>query len=94
MNDRSVFAQNREVIAVAQLRGLTFALKGAVLRQLLELRRFNPNQPRVPRGHRYGGRWVADGKTMARSFSGSVANCRNCLKSVRRAAGKGIELRV
>jgi hypothetical protein len=39
MNDHSMVAQNREVIAVAQLRGLTFALKGAVLRRLLGLRR-------------------------------------------------------
>lgn len=61
MNDRSIFGPDRETIAVAQLRGLTLMLKGRMLHRLLELRRFNPNQPRVPRGHRHGGRWVSDG---------------------------------
>ncbi|WP_152529684.1 hypothetical protein [Aliihoeflea sp. 2WW] len=61
MNRSRTINLDRTIITCAQLRGLTFLFKGAAIRHLLELRRFNPNQPRVPRGHRHGGRWVAEG---------------------------------
>lgn len=61
MNHTNTINLDPEIITCAQLRGLTFLFKGAAIRQLLELRRFNPDQPRVPRGHRHGGQWVAEG---------------------------------
>ncbi|MBL0935282.1 MAG: hypothetical protein IBJ07_11070 [Rhizobiaceae bacterium] len=61
MNHSRAINLDRTIITCAQLRGLTFLFKGAAVRHLLELRRFNPDQPRVPRGHRHGGRWVAEG---------------------------------
>lgn len=61
MNHSRAINLDPTIITCAQLRGLTFLFKGAAIRHLIELRRFNPNQPRVPRGHRYGGRWVAEG---------------------------------
>lgn len=61
MNHSSTTTLDRQIITSAQLRGLTFLFKSAAVRHLIELRRFNPDQPRVPRGHRHGGRWVAEG---------------------------------
>lgn len=36
-------------------------MKLSALRTALELREFNPNQPRVPAGQPAGGQWVGDG---------------------------------
>ena len=47
-------------------------LCGARFRLLLDGKRFNPNQPRVPRGYRFGGRWVDEDDDYGPPAAGNV----------------------
>jgi hypothetical protein len=46
---------------IAQIAAATVLLRADKIRRLLGKANFDPNQPRVPRGHRDGGRWIAVG---------------------------------
>lgn len=45
---------------IAKLTGAAFLMRAEKVRALLRKANFNPNQPRLPRGHPHGGRWVDD----------------------------------
>jgi hypothetical protein len=52
----------QELIAIrANLNASAFWLAALRLHRLVGKANFNPNQPRVPRGHREGGRWTREG---------------------------------
>ena len=52
----------QELIAIrANLNASAFWLAALRLHHLFGKANFNPNQPRVPRGHREGGRWTREG---------------------------------
>ncbi|WP_265518168.1 hypothetical protein [Nitratireductor luteus] len=54
--------RQKRLALIAQIRETTFRIRAAHLELLLERRaNFDPNQPRVPRGHRHGGRWTRTG---------------------------------
>lgn len=55
----------------ARILTATLMLRGARIQWLLSRKRFDPNQPRVPRGHRFGGRWVAEGDSYGPPTAGS-----------------------
>ncbi|WP_157188088.1 hypothetical protein [Nitratireductor pacificus] len=56
----------------AQLAETTFRLQALRLRLLLtDKYNFNPSQPRVPRGHRFGGRWTRPGGTWSTAIDGA-----------------------
>jgi len=56
------FKSRQKVRLAYQLATATFLLRAYTLQILLEERaNFNPDQPRVPRGNRYGGRWTKPG---------------------------------
>ncbi|UUP16185.1 hypothetical protein [Nitratireductor thuwali] len=54
--------RQRRLALIARISEATFRIRAAHLELLLERRaNFDPNQPRVPRGHRHGGRWTRTG---------------------------------
>jgi hypothetical protein len=52
---------NKTTILRAKLAAARFRLTAIALKQLLGKANFDPNQPRVPRGNRDGGRWTRIG---------------------------------
>jgi hypothetical protein len=54
----------------------TLSVRMAQLRLLLDLKAFRPDQPRIPRDYRYGGRWVGpDDDSVRRSEAECGSRC-------------------
>jgi pimeloyl-ACP methyl ester carboxylesterase len=53
------FAQAKQELEILELKFGIFVME----QMLEELKRYNPSQPRVPAGNRFGGRWTGGGET-------------------------------
>lgn len=50
-----------EQALIWRMAAASVSVRAAVIRNLIAVRAYDPDQPRVPRGYRYGGRWVGEG---------------------------------